>query len=143
MRILLAIDQSAGSEAAVLEVASRFWEPGTSVRVLHAIEKFVPPAAELWYDADGNLEQASNAIVVRQKRTFEKLASILCELSLDVETVIRIGNAGKCVLNEAREWKADLIVLGSHEHGALTRLLFGSVSRFVCEHAQCSVEVVH
>ena len=57
--------------------------------------------------------------------------------------VIRNGNAGKCIQSEARDWKADLVVLGSHEHGALTRLLFGSVSRFVCEHAQCSVEVVH
>lgn len=143
MRILLAVDQSSGSEAAVMEVAARFWGPGTSVRVLHAIDEFVPPAAELWYDAGGNLEHANNRIVDRQKRTFEQLASILRELNLNVELVIKIGNAGKCILNEAREWNADLIVLGSHEHSALTRLLFGSVSRFVCEHAHCSVQVVH
>ena len=143
MRILLAVDESSGSEAAVLEVAERFWAPGTAVRVLHVIEMFVPPAAELWYDAGGSLEQANKTVVSRQRRTIENLISILRELHLKVETVIRIGNAGKCILNEAREWKADLIVLGSHEHSTLTRLLFGSVSRFVCEHAHCSVEVVH
>jgi nucleotide-binding universal stress UspA family protein len=33
-------------------------------------------------------------------------------------------------------------VLGSHGHGPLAGLLFGSVSRFVNEHASCSVEVV-
>jgi nucleotide-binding universal stress UspA family protein len=111
--------------------------------VLHAIERFVPPAAGLWYDARGSLEQANSTIVARQKRTFENLASILRELGLKVEIVIRIGKASKCILNEAKEWEADLIVVGSHEHTALTRLLFGSVSRFVCEHARCSVEVVH
>lgn len=143
MRILLAVDQSFGSEIAVMEVAGRFWEPGTCVRLLHAIEKFVPPVAELWYDSGGSLEQADKTIVARQKRKIEKLASILREFSLNVEIVIRSGKASKCILNEAREWDADLIVLGSHEHSALRRLLFGSVSRFVCEHAQCSVEIVH
>lgn len=59
MRILLALDQSSGSEAALLEVAGRFWAPSTTVRVLHVIEKFVPPAAELWYDGGGSLEQAN------------------------------------------------------------------------------------
>jgi nucleotide-binding universal stress UspA family protein len=143
MRILLAVDQSLGSESAVLEVAARYWEPGSTVRLLHVIDEFVPPAAELWYDAGGSLEHAKAVIVSREERLMEEIAFVLREVDLDVETVIRGGNPTKCILTEAEEWKADLIVVGSNERHAITRALFGSVSRSVCEQAQCCVEVVH
>ena len=143
MRILLAVDQSCSSESAVMEVAARLWEPGTTVRLIHAIEKSVPPAVQLCYDAGGNLKQANKSIVAHHKKLIDDLASILREWDLDVDTVIRFGNVSKCIIEEAKEWKADLIVLGSRRRSTLTRLLFGSVSRFVCEHAYCCVEVVH
>ena len=51
MKILLAVTESASSESAVEEIRTRHWPPGTTVRVLHLVEKFVPPAQQLWYDA--------------------------------------------------------------------------------------------
>jgi nucleotide-binding universal stress UspA family protein len=42
----------------------------------------------------------------------------------------------------AKEWKADLIVLGSHGRRGMDRILMGSVSENVAIHAHCSVEVV-
>ena len=43
---------------------------------------------------------------------------------------------------EAGQWKADLIVLGSHGRQGINRLLLGSVSEGVALHASCSVDVV-
>jgi nucleotide-binding universal stress UspA family protein len=143
MKILLAVDESPGSEDAVLEIADRRWPAGTSVRLLHVIGKFVPPAAELWYDAEGSIEEANAEVVERQEEVMEQLATLLHRRDLQIEKVMTHGKAGECIVAEAEEWGADLIVLGSHGHGALARLLFGSVSRFVSEHASCSVEVVH
>ena len=65
VRVLLAIDESAASQEAVHEVLRRLWPADTTVRVLHVVEKFVPPAQELWYDAGGNLDQARQEIKAR------------------------------------------------------------------------------
>jgi nucleotide-binding universal stress UspA family protein len=46
-----------------------------------------------------------------------------------------------CLVEKARRWKADLIVLGSHGRSAVGRLFFGSVSQNVLAHAPCSVRV--
>jgi hypothetical protein len=46
------------------------------------------------------------------------------------------------ILAIAEEWKADLIVLGSHGRRGFDRLIMGSVSETVAAHAKCSVEVV-
>lgn len=53
MKILLAIDDSPCAEVAVREVEERFTMQDATVHVLHVIEKFVPPAALLWYDGVG------------------------------------------------------------------------------------------
>ncbi|HTZ49653.1 MAG TPA: universal stress protein, partial [Verrucomicrobiae bacterium] len=40
------------------------------------------------------------------------------------------------------DWKADLIVMGSHGRRGFDRLILGSVSESVALHATCSVELV-
>src|SRR5579883_1346341 len=46
------------------------------------------------------------------------------------------------ILDEAAQWGADLIFVGSHGRHGLDRFLLGSVSEAVATHAKCSVEVV-
>lgn len=46
------------------------------------------------------------------------------------------------ILNEASQWGADLIVLGSHGRSGRERFLVGSVSESVAARAACSVEVI-
>ena len=53
MKILSAVDDSPYSEAALEEVASMPWPPETTVRVLSAVEPFVPPAARSIGALDG------------------------------------------------------------------------------------------
>jgi nucleotide-binding universal stress UspA family protein len=55
---------------------------------------------------------------------------------------VRYGDARSCIVDEAKEWGADLIVVGSHGYTGLKRLLLGSVAQSVVTHAPCSVEVV-
>jgi len=53
-----------------------------------------------------------------------------------------IGEPRDILLDCARNWKADIIVLGSHGWRGLDLLLIGSVSESVALHAECSVEVI-
>lgn len=141
--MLLAIEEDPGSEEAVNEVGGRRWEQGTTVRVLHVVGKFVPPAQELWFDAGGDPERARQEIRERSTELTDRVGGWLREQGLEVETAVRDGEPGPAVVEEAKEWGADLIVVGSRGHSGLRRLLEGSVSHYVVDHADCPVEVVH
>jgi nucleotide-binding universal stress UspA family protein len=61
---------------------------------------------------------------------------------LTVETAVQEGDPRSVILDAADDWKADLIVVGSHGRTGLKRLVLGSVAQSVVAHASCSVEVV-
>jgi nucleotide-binding universal stress UspA family protein len=52
------------------------------------------------------------------------------------------GDAGESIVDVAEAEAADLIVVGTHERGAVGRLFLGSVSDHVVRHARCPVMVV-
>ena len=142
MKILLAIDDSPYSKTAANEVARRPWPRGTTVRILNAVERFVPPAAELWYDASGDLEEAREQVKKRAKKLVARVAKNLRENGLTVETAVSDGDPRTVIIDEAKKWNADLIVVGSHGRTGLTRLLLGSVAQAIVAHGPCSIEVV-
>jgi len=55
---------------------------------------------------------------------------------------MRQGHAGREILEEAQEWKADLVVLGTHGFNFFDRLLLGSTSLYVLRHGQLATLVV-
>ena len=142
MKVLLAVDEEPCSEEAVNEVGGRAWGEGTTVRVLHAVGKFVPPAQELWHDAGGDLDRARREIKERSGELVERVAGWLREQGLSAEAAVRDGEPGPAIVEEAKEWGANLIVVGSRGHTGLKRMLAGSVSQYVADHAPCPVEVV-
>jgi len=145
MRVLLALDGSPCSDAALNEVASRAWPPLTEVRILTAYELPLAPAPETWAlptDYFEELDRAarSHAEAVEHAGVV-KLAQSL-DPSVKVTGNILPGSPRSIILEEAERWAADLIVVGSHGYGAWHRFLLGSVSQAVVSHAKCSVEVV-
>lgn len=142
MKILLAVDGSEYSAAAVESITTRPWPSGTTVRVLNAMEPVVPPAAELWYDAGGNLERAQQELTTRAEQLTAGVAETLRASGLSAETAIRDGDPRSVIVDEAERWSADLIVIGTHGYTGIKRWLLGSVAQAVVSHAPCSVEVV-
>jgi nucleotide-binding universal stress UspA family protein len=142
MKILLGVDGSEYSAAAAEAVATRPWPAGTTVRVLTAMESVVPPAAELWYDAGGNLERARQEITARAEQLTAGVAETLRASGLNAETATLEGDPRTVIVDEAERWPADLIVIGTHGYTGIKRWLLGSVAQAVVSHAPCSVEVV-
>jgi nucleotide-binding universal stress UspA family protein len=145
VRVLLAVDGSECSEAAINEVAARSWPAGTEIRVITALELPLAPTSETWAlppDYFDKLDQA-----VREHAEAIKDAAILKLASCSIPATkitgnILPGSPKAVILEEAERWDADLIVLGSHGYGLWQRFLLGSVSQAVVSHAKCSVEVV-
>lgn len=142
MKVLLPIDESQFSELAASEIEKRFAAPDTIVRVLHVIATFVPPAAAL-LDSGGSVEGVREEVASGFQKLVERVAERLRAHGLTAETAIRDGDPGKVIVSDAKEWGADLIVMGSHGYGRLVRALLGSVAQYVVDHAPCSVEIVH
>lgn len=145
MRVLLAVDGSAYSEAAIQEVASRAWPAQTEIRVITAYELPRAPAPETWALPADYFDTLDR--VAREQTEAIKDAALL-KLGSSLDATVKVtgnilpGSPRAIILEEAERWEADLIVLGSHGYGLWQRFLLGSVSQAVVSHAKCSVEVV-
>jgi nucleotide-binding universal stress UspA family protein len=71
-----------------------------------------------------------------------KTAETLRTKNVKDSTAVLRGNLKTKILDAAKQWRAELIVLGSLGRGGLERYLRGSVSDAVACHAHCSVEFV-
>jgi len=145
MKILLAVDGSPCSDAAIEEVARRPWPEHSSVKVLTAFELPTPPTPEAWALPVNYFEEMDIALRKQAQdvldRALQKLKSKLGK-SIPLDGALLPGPPRTVILEEAESWGADLIVLGSHGYRAWERFLLGSVSQAVVSHAKCSVEVV-
>jgi nucleotide-binding universal stress UspA family protein len=82
------------------------------------------------------------AEAVEENRLMQLYKDELTGRGLEVTTRIVRGAAALDILDEALAVGADLIILGSHRHGALHHLLLGSVNGVVLRRAPCPVLVV-
>jgi nucleotide-binding universal stress UspA family protein len=80
----------------------------------------------------------------RAERAIQSSEEIVAAAGLKISESISVllQSPQQIILEEAKEWGADLIVVGCHGRGGLDRFLLGSVSEAVAMHAECSVEVV-
>ncbi len=141
MRILLAVDGSAPSQDAVDEVARRPWPSPSTVRILSVTQPYTPPATEVVL-AGATLEDIRKRQAAEAERLTKEAGERIAAPGLSVETAIQEGDPRTEIVDAADEWKADLIVVGSHGRTGLKRLLLGSIAAAVVAHAHCSVEVI-
>jgi nucleotide-binding universal stress UspA family protein len=147
MRVLLAVDASPCSDAAVEEVTRRFARADTQVRVVHAVEcmKEMPLAYQF-----GQGSTAGHDAAESRRRSFERAEALVNGIATRLESVgfrqvsVSTPDADPWhgIVDDARAWKADLIVMGSHGRHGLDRMFLGSVAEEVLRHATCSVEIV-
>lgn len=143
MKILLAIDGSPCSDAAVKEVTRRPWPAGSSLKVLTVFEPPMVPTPETWAIPASYYEEIETALRKQGQNIIDSaLQELKANKTLSLSSIIVIGSPRPVILDEAESWGADLIVVGSHGYGTWKRLLLGSVSQAVVGHAKCSVEVV-
>jgi nucleotide-binding universal stress UspA family protein len=122
-RVLLANDGSETALTAAEALAGRPWPQGSEFRIV--------TVEEPWLIRPNSV-----------KRDTDSAEQVLASAGLKPMTAVLSGNAKQIILEEAKKWNADLIVVGSHGRRSFKRFLLGSVSEAVAMNAHCSVVVV-
>ena len=132
MRVLVAIDGSKASEIVLQGALERPWLPGTRFCLITVVDPFFFTRAPILFEEAK--EAASNLL--------EEAAEKFRGAGWEAETNVVMGNPRRAISHFAEEWRADLLLVGSHGLNVLERLALGSTVRSALRHTKCSVEVV-
>jgi nucleotide-binding universal stress UspA family protein len=103
----------------------------------------MPPTPEAWAVPANYFEEMDAALRKQGRNIVNKaIQTLKTNKALTADAALVPGSPRPVILDEAEDWGADLIVVGSHGYSAWKRLVLGSVSQAVVSHAKCSVEVV-
>jgi|ERR1051325_2950380 nucleotide-binding universal stress UspA family protein len=122
-RVLFATDGSQTSMTAAETLAGRPWPEGSEFKIVTVEEPWL-------------IRRPSATLIINSAE------EVLASAGLNVTSAVVAGNPKEVILEEAKKWNADLIVVGSHGRRSFRRFLLGSVSEAVAMNAHCSVVVV-
>ena len=136
-RIVLAVDlaEPAPTPKGLEQALELTKASGGELRLVN-VQPVIPATFMEYVPADFDEEQS--------KRAKESLDGIVVAVDLPQERKSAVARAGGIyheLLQEASEWGADLIVVGSHRP-VMSDYLLGSNAKTIVRHAQCSVLVV-
>lgn len=155
-RIVVGVDGSADSDAAVAAVAARDWPVGTHVLVtcyaqgIEGLEHSHAVSVSGFGAGGGPVDSWAG-------RTADRAANMIrgCCPGVSVSSIVRLADPSYALVEEAAQWGghaagaasgreggADCIFVGARGVRGLERFLLGSVSATVAMNAHCSVEIV-
>lgn len=140
MKVIIGVDSSTFSDAAIRHVCEATWPKGTGFLVISAA------APVLIAPGEALAPQAIAGYVAQEeefhKQVAEQAAARLREAGLVARGVLKRGDPRVVLEETARSEQADLVVVGSHGRSGIKKLLLGSVAAHVVTHAPCPVLVV-
>lgn len=143
-RILLAVDETPCSEQAITYAKDIINRLKPSL----AIVTVVPPTSPSTYGADPLLGQQPIIVPelseIEQQAAQQYLESVAKEFSSAQEVFLftKVGSVRDEILDIAKEWACDLIIIGSNGRTGFDHLISGSVSESVIRKAHCPVLVI-
>ena len=142
MKIVIGIDDSKHSEAALEFVKRMQWPPRTEVVVVSAVRPTVLLYTEVFVPAPDTMERVSDEQRTYHQELVSGAERELRECGFLTSARVLIGDPREALIEAARQEKADLIVVGSHGRSGVAKLVMGSVASHVVTHAGCNVLVV-
>ncbi|MFN7945915.1 MAG: universal stress protein [Blastocatellia bacterium] len=135
VRIVIGVDGSPESEAAVTAVAGRIWPADSEACVISVQDEIVNTVVDWVNRTSGDGKAWMN-------QTLEDAEAKLHAAGLTTLAAIRKGDPKRVLVEEAERLNADVIFVGARGLSGLERFRLGSVSSAVAARAHCSVEVV-
>lgn len=139
-RILVALDFSDNTPK-VMEQAKLLTKKFNAKLCLIHADYLLPFLGQHQYDQHLALEAYEN----QKQHDKNLLQSMKEELSLEgieAEIILLEGDIDEIIIEQAKDFKADLIILGIHEHGKLYHLLFGNIHENIIQKSPCPVMII-
>lgn len=157
MKVLLAFDGSSSAGDAINDLPRAGLPRQADALIVHVQERWLPApssyeiveevlvsshsaAAQPARDKQEPQPEGKEEYIEMLERASERLKSFFPEWT--VETLNLHGSPAREVIRRAKEWNADLIVVGSHGLTGIKRFVLGSVSQKIANEAECSVRMV-
>jgi nucleotide-binding universal stress UspA family protein len=141
-RILVPVDGSPPSNLGLSEAIKLAKLTGAQMLLLHAIDiaavSVTPEASAAMPQLFDAMREAGNELLARARATAET-AGVRVETVL-VDTLA--GRVSDLVIEQAKRWQADLIVIGTHGRRGVSRVLLGSDAEQVVRSAPVPVLLV-
>jgi len=155
MKILIGYDGSDCAEAALDDLQRAGLPSEVEALVLSVTEVSLPPpppssleilaqAREVHVPSDMKRVYAKGSPAILEAQSLSERAVARLRANFpgwDIIAEAAVGSPAWELVAKADGWKPDLIVVGSHGHSALGRLVLGSVSQRVLTESRCSVRV--
>ncbi len=142
-RVLIAVDGSGNSAAAVRAVAGRTWPEFSEFRIVTVMDARLETAI-MWPESVAAqwVRETDSAAREALLRMLEESAKVLSNAGLRVETELLTGDPKHELLTHAAAWEADAIFVGARglHHGE--RLALGTMASAIAGRAHCSVEII-
>lgn len=126
-RILVPVDGSDTSALGLSEAIKLCKDQKAELRLIHIVDELVS-----YGGADGAANYTGNIIELLRdagKNILETAENQVQKAGLDSESAMLEqfgGQAAGLIVEDAKQWKADLIVLGTHGRRGIKRLVMGS-----------------
>ena len=127
---------------------------GAQISILHVLNLFQNGFETLGTPMMGGTYPIMNDLVIqeyqkelqsREQRGIERLESYATEArarNIKAEIFQNTGDTGRTICETAKNYAADVIVMGRNQRSMLSEIFLGSTSNYVLHHAHCSVLVI-
>ena len=139
MKILLAVDGSKYTKKmlAYLTTHDEIFSASNAYSVL-TVQPALPPRAR----AAVGKEVVTSYYADETDKVIAPVAKFLARHGISAKSEWKVGPAGETIAKFADDGKFDLLIMGSHGHGALGSLVMGSVATQVLAHSKVPVLLV-
>ena len=139
MNILLAVDGSAYTKKMLAYLTTH--EELLTGKHQYTVLTVQPPLPARARSALGK-EVVDSYHAEEGEKVLAPVCKFLARHDMDAKRVMKVGAVGETIAKVADTGKFDLLVMGSHGHGALAKLVMGSVTTHVLAHSKLPVLLV-
>ena len=139
MNILVAVDFSNATQMILEKTETLALDLSAKVYILHVIEQ------ELDLDDEFGSETIYNQIsreFPMEYKELQKAVDKLRKSGIDATAILTQGITVEMIVQKSKKLAAGMIIIGSHGHGGVHHLMFGSVSEGVLQSSSCPVLVI-